>query len=254
MIALRELDVEFVQPNGERVSALRELNLDIPTGQFVTVIGSNGSGKSTLLNVVAGRVLPLRGRIDMEGEDVTRLPEHRRARVIGRVFQDPYMGTCAGLTVAENLRLAETRGVKRGLRIGLGSAARSRYQERLEHFGLGLESRLDALAGGLSGGQRQALTLLMAVLREPRILLLDEPTAALDPGAERKLVGLVRQITTELHVTTLMITHSMDQALELGQRTIMVHHGRVVMDVGGSDRAALTTQSLLDRFATLHRE
>jgi putative tryptophan/tyrosine transport system ATP-binding protein len=251
MIELRRIDATFTQPSGDRAHALREVTLLVPEGQFVAIIGTNGSGKSTLLNAVAGSFFPDRGEIFVGGRDITSWPEHRRAALVGRVFQDPARGTCPGLSVAENLRLAELRGHARWPVRGLGKRQREHYRERLARFGLGLERRLHALVGTLSGGQRQALTLLMATLQRPAVLLLDEHTAALDPRA----AGLVAAATTELvreqRLTTLMVTHSMAQALEFGDRTVMMHQGHIVDDRSGPARQQTTPADLLDRFAEL---
>jgi putative ABC transport system ATP-binding protein len=254
MIELESINKTFVQPGGDRVHALREVCLRVPEGQFVTVIGTNGSGKSTLLNAVAGQFFPDSGSIRIAGRDVTRQPEYERARLIGRVFQDPFKGTCPGLTVAENLRLAAQRGQPRGLRRGLSRQERERYVEALARFGLGLEERLDTFVGTLSGGQRQAVTLLMATIRHPEILLLDEHTAALDPRAAEQIASMTKEIVREQGLTTIMITHSMAQALALGDRTVMMHQGQVIEDLEGGRRRRTRVQELLNRFAELRRE
>lgn len=251
MIEVRALAKTFVQPGGEEVPALRGVDLVMPAGQFLTVIGSNGSGKSTLLNALAGVFFPDAGRILVEGRDVTRVPEHRRAALIGRVFQDPYKGTCPSMTVAENLRMAELRGTRRRLRIGLDPACRARYRELLAGLRMRLETRLDALIGTLSGGQRQAITLVMATIRRPQLLLLDEHTAALDPRAADQVVTVTRQVVGEHRLTTLMVTHSMDQALDLGDRTILMHRGAIAADLAGDERHHTTARDLLERFARL---
>lgn len=252
MIVIEGVRTAFEVPGGVRVNALRGVDLTVADGEFACVIGSNGSGKSTLLNAIAGRFVPDGGRILIGGDDVTRQPEHRRARRIGRVFQNPYQGTAPALTVAENLRLSSLRGQRRHLRIGLNRGERDRYRERLAHFGMGLEDRLDAPAGTLSGGQRQALTLLMATIRPPEVLLLDEHTAALDPQAADQIISLTRRIAAELKVTTLMVTHSMQQALECGDTTVMLHQGQVVDRWQGEARSVLTPDVLHHRFAELY--
>jgi putative tryptophan/tyrosine transport system ATP-binding protein len=251
MIEIRALEKTFTQPGGERVPALRGIDLSIPSGQFVTVIGTNGSGKSTLLNAIAGSFLPDAGTILISGVDVTSRAEHRRADLIGRVFQDPFKGTCPSMTVAENLRMAELRGLRRGLRIGLGRSALARYRELLSKLGMRLEGRLNASMGTLSGGQRQAITLLMATLKRPQLLLLDEHTAALDPRAAEQIILITNQVVREHSLTTLMVTHSMDQALEQGDRTIMVHRGELLADLSGSDREGLDATDLVKRFSEL---
>lgn len=251
MIEIERLEKTFTQPGGERVPALRGIDLVIPTGQFVTVIGTNGSGKSTLLNAVAGSFLPDAGSIRIAGVDVTRQPEFRRAALIGRVFQDPFKGTCPSMSVAENLRMAELRGLRRGLRVGLSKSALERYHAQLKALGMRLEGRLKASMGTLSGGQRQAVTLLMATLRRPQLLLLDEHTAALDPRAAEQVIEITDQVVREHKLTTLMVTHSMEQALEQGDRTIMVHRGEILADLSGSAREGLDVNDLLTRFTEL---
>lgn len=251
MIEITQLEKTFVQPGGERVPALRGIDLVIPTSEFVTVIGTNGSGKSTLLNAVAGSFLPDSGHIRIDGIDVTRQPEFRRAALIGRVFQDPFKGTCPSMSVAENLRMAELRGTRRGLRVGLSRSALERYHTLLKGLGMRLEGRLQATMGTLSGGQRQAVTLLMATLKRPQLLLLDEHTAALDPRAAEQIILITNQVVREHKLTTLMVTHSMEQALEQGDRTIMVHRGEILADLSGTERKGLDAGDLLKRFTEL---
>ena len=251
MIEISGLQKTFTQPGGERVPALRGIDLTIPTGQWVTVIGTNGSGKSTLLNAVAGSFLPDAGSICIDSIDITKHSEFRRAALIGRVFQDPFKGTCPSMTVAENLRMAELRGSRRGLRIGISRNATDRYRELLSKLGMRLEGRLMASMGTLSGGQRQAITLLMATLKRPQLLLLDEHTAALDPRAAEKINLITAQIVRENSLTTLMVTHSMEQALEQGDRTIMVHRGEILADLAESEREGLDPNDLVRRFTEL---
>lgn len=251
MIEIERLEKTFLQPGGEKVLALRGVDLIIPSGQFVTVIGTNGSGKSTLLNAVAGSFLPDAGTIRIAGIDVTRQSEFRRAGLIGRVFQDPFKGTCPSMTVAENLRMAELRGSRRGLRVGLSRSAHERYHTLLSGLGMRLEKRLKASMGTLSGGQRQAVTLLMGTLQRPQLLLLDEHTAALDPRAAEQVIQITNQVVREHALTTLMVTHSMEQALEQGDRTIMMHRGEILADLAGKEREGLDANDLLKRFAEL---
>jgi putative ABC transport system ATP-binding protein len=251
MIEISQLEKTFTQPGGERVPALRGIDLVIPTGEFVTVIGTNGSGKSTLLNAVAGSFLPDAGHIRIDGIEVSRQPEFKRAALIGRVFQDPFKGTCPSMSVAENLRMAELRGARRGLRVGLSRSALERYHTLLKGLGMRLENRLKASMGTLSGGQRQAVTLLMATLKRPQLLLLDEHTAALDPRAAEQIIFITNQVVREHKLTTLMVTHSMEQALEQGDRTIMVHRGEILADLSGSEREGLDAGDLLKRFTEL---
>ena len=251
MIEIERLEKAFTQPGGERVPALRGVDLLIPSGEFVTVIGTNGSGKSTLLNAIAGSFLPDAGTIRIAGIDVTGQSEFRRAALIGRVFQDPFKGTCPSMTVAENLRMAELRGSRRGLRVGLSRSALERYHVFLSGLGMRLERRLKASMGTLSGGQRQAVTLLMSTLQRPQLLLLDEHTAALDPRAAEQIILITNQVVREHALTTLMVTHSMEQALEQGDRTIMMHRGEVMADLSGSEREGLDAGDLLRRFTEL---
>ena len=251
MIELTSLDKTFDQPGGDHVQALRGVNLTIPAGQFLTVIGSNGSGKSTILNVIAGTYFTDTGSIRIADTDVTRWPEHKRAALVGRVFQDPFKGTCPSMTVAENLRMAELRGKRRGLRIGLDRASLARYRDGLASLGMRLEGRLEASMGTLSGGQRQAVTLLMATITRPELLLLDEHTAALDPRAAEQIMIVTDRVVRAHKLTTLMVTHSMDQAVRFGDRTIMMHRGMVVADLAGDERRSVTEADLLVRFAEL---
>lgn len=229
--------------------ALDGLSLTLNDGEFVTVIGGNGAGKSTMQNAICGTWLPDSGRILLDGTDVTDLPEYKRAKYLGRVYQDPKMGTAGGMQIEENLALAKRRGQRRTLRPGIDNAERKEYRALLETLGLGLETRLSAKVGTLSGGQRQALTLLMATLQKPRLLLLDEHTAALDPKTAAKVMDITEQIVTEHHLTTLMITHNMRDAIRYGNRLIMLHAGKVILDISGEEKRALTVPALLDMFS-----
>ena len=229
--------------------ALNGVNLHLEDGDFVTVIGGNGAGKSTILNAIAG-VWPVdEGRIIIDGTDVTNLSEHRRANLLGRVFQDPMTGTAATMQIEENLALAARRGQKRTLRIGITKAEREGYREKLKTLGLGLEDRMTTKVGLPSGGQRQALTLLMATLKKPKLLLLDEHTAALDPRTASKVLQLSRQIVEENHLMTMMVTHNMKDAIAYGNRLIMMHEGRVILDIKGEQKKHLTVEMLLEQFA-----
>lgn len=250
MIMLRLDGVHQVFHRGDvnEVHALRGLNLEVPAGQFVTVIGSNGAGKSTLFNVVAGVFAPSEGRIVLNGEDVTRTPEHRRARLIGRVFQNPLLGTAASMSIAQNLALALLRGRHHRLASGVTPARERQFRDLLAPLGLGLENRLDAKVALLSGGQRQALTLLMATMTQPLLLLLDEHTAALDPGTAQKILELTRTLVAQQQLTTLMITHNMQQALTTGDRTLMMDGGQIVLDLSARERASMSVQDLVDQF------
>ncbi|GEO81490.1 ABC transporter ATP-binding protein [Pararhodospirillum oryzae] len=249
MITAEALDVVFNAGTPLENHALRGVTVDIPEGQWVTVIGSNGAGKSTLLNALSGEARLRSGRLLIGHEDVTRWPPHKRASLVARVFQDPLAGTCERLTIAENMALALRRGGLRGLRPALSRPERATLRERLARLGLGLENRLDDRMGLLSGGQRQAVSLLMATLAPMRILLLDEHTAALDPRTADLILRLTQTLIREGGLTALMVTHSMRQALALGDRTLMLHEGRVVLDLMGSERAGMTVEGLLAEFS-----
>lgn len=228
--------------------ALKGLDLTLEDGDFVTVIGGNGAGKSTMLNAVAG-VWPVdMGKIIIDGKDVTRLSEHQRAKYIGRVFQDPMMGTAPSMQIEENLALAARRGQRRGLSWGVTKEEREQYRELLGGLGLGLESRLATKVSTLSGGQRQALTLLMATLKRPKLLLLDEHTAALDPKTAAKVMELTDRIVREGQLTTMMITHNMRDAIQYGNRLIMLHEGHIILDIAGEEKKNLTVPELLEQF------
>ncbi len=230
--------------------ALRGVNLHIKEGEFVTVIGGNGAGKSTLLNCVSGAYTADAGKLEIDGVDVTKLPEHKRAKYIGRVFQDPMMGTAANMQIEENLALALRRGKTRSLSQGITNKERAMYKEVLATLGLGLEDRMTAKVGLLSGGQRQALTLLMATLKQPKILLLDEHTAALDPKTADKVLEATEMVVGENKLTTLMITHNMKDAIVHGNRLIMMHEGKIAVDVSGEQKKNLTVEMLLNLFAS----
>lgn len=228
--------------------ALNGIDLHLDEGDFVTVIGGNGAGKSTMLNMIAG-VYPVDcGRIVIDGVDVTGLPEYKRAKYLGRVFQDPMTGTAANMQIEENLALAARRGKRRTLRSGITSKERKEYKELLKILDLGLEERLTAKVGLLSGGQRQALTLLMATLKKPKVLLLDEHTAALDPKTAKKVLDITEEIVEKNHLITIMITHNMADAIRVGNRLIMMHEGKIVVDVKGEEKKKLTIEQLLKMF------
>ncbi|WP_297289022.1 ABC transporter ATP-binding protein [uncultured Flavonifractor sp.] len=248
MLEVRNLYKTFNAGTINEKKAINGLSLTLEDGDFVTVIGGNGAGKSTLLNLVAG-VFPVDdGSITIDGQDVTRLPEHKRAKFIGRVFQDPMMGTAATMGIEENLALAYRRGQARGLRYGINNEERKLYREKLAILGLGLEDRLTSKVGLLSGGQRQALTLLMSTLKKPKLLLLDEHTAALDPKTAAKVLEITETIVRRDKLTTLMITHNMRDAIAHGNRLIMMDSGRIVADIRGEEKKNLTVQDLLDKF------
>ncbi len=251
MLELKSISKTFNPGTINEKKALRELSLHLKPGDFVTVIGGNGAGKSTMLNAVAG-VWPVdSGSIIIDGIDITGQPEHKRAAYIGRVFQDPMMGTAPNMQLEENLALALRRGKSRSLRWGVTSAEREEYREKLKGLGLGLEDRLTAKVGLLSGGQRQAVTLLMASLQKPKLLLLDEHTAALDPSTAAKVLELSDKIVQENNLTTLMITHNMKDAIAHGNRLIMMNEGKIILDVEGEEKKKLTKRDLMDKFAEI---
>ena len=248
MLELKELYKTFNPGTINAKTALNGLSLTLNDGDFVTVIGGNGAGKSTMLNATAGTFFVDSGKVIIDGSDVTNLPEHKRAAFIGRVFQDPMMGTAATMQIDENLALAARRGLARTLKTGITKKEHDEYYELLKTLDLGLENRMTSKVGLLSGGQRQALTLLMATLKKPKLLLLDEHTAALDPKTAAKVLTLSEKIVEENHLTTLMITHNMKDAIKYGNRLIMMYEGRVIYDVRGEEKANLQVSDLLQRF------
>ena len=248
MLEIKNISKTFNPGTVNEKTALNGVSLTLNDGDFVTVIGGNGAGKSTLLNAVAGTWFVDEGTISIGGVDVTHLPEHKRAQFIGRVFQDPMLGTAATMQIEENLALAKRRGKHRTLRAGISSSEREEYKELLKTLGLGLEDRLTAKVGLLSGGQRQALTLLMATLQKPKLLLLDEHTAALDPKTAAKVLQATQTIVERDHLTTLMITHNMRDAIAYGNRLIMMYEGRVAVDVSGEEKKKLTVEDLMQMF------
>lgn len=248
MLELKDIRKTFNAGTVNEKQALRGVSLTLEDGDFCTVIGGNGAGKSTMLNAVAGAWMVDSGTISIGGVDVTRLPEYKRAPYIGRVFQDPMLGTAPTMQIVENLALAARRGQKRGLRWGLTSTEKELYHQMLKNLDLGLEDRLTSKVGLLSGGQRQALTLLMASLRKPKLLLLDEHTAALDPKTAAKVLDLSDRIVVENHLTTMMVTHNMRDAIAHGNRLIMMYDGRIVIDVSGEEKKKLTVPQLLELF------
>ena len=254
MLELHQVCKTFNPGTVNEKAALNHLSLTLEEGDFVTVIGGNGAGKSTMLNAISG-VWPVdAGTVRIDGVDVTELSEHQRAVYLGRVFQDPMVGTAGNMTIEENLALAARRGKKRTLRWGIKKSEREQFKELLRPLGLGLEDRLTAKVGLLSGGQRQALTLLMASLKKPKVLLLDEHTAALDPKTAAKVLELSDQIVEEHKLTTLMVTHNMKDAIAHGNRLIMLDAGRVILDIRGEDKKKLTVPELLARFTAASGE
>ena len=248
MLKITDLQKTFNPGTVNAKTALDGLDLHLKDGDFVTVIGGNGAGKSTLLNAIAGVWKPDYGTIEIDGVDVTNMPEHKRAQFLGRVFQDPMKGTAPDMEIAENLAIAARRGTKRRFVWGVRKAEREKYKQMLADLELGLEDRLSQKVGLLSGGQRQAVTLLMASLSKPKLLLLDEHTAALDPKTAAKVLELTDKIVTENHLTTLMITHNMKDAITHGNRLIMMHEGKVIVDVEGEEKQMLTVEDLLSLF------
>ena len=249
MLDIKDIFKTFTAGTVNEKQALRGVSLHWAPGDFVTVIGGNGAGKSTLLNSVSGALELDAGQILIDGVDVTHLPEYKRAKFIGRVFQDPMMGTAATMQIEENLALAARRGKVRGLRSGITKAEREDYKEQLKILGLGLEDRMTTKVGLLSGGQRQALTLLMATLQKPKLLLLDEHTAALDPKTAAKVLEVTQRIVERDNLTTLMITHNMRDAIAYGNRLIMMYDGEVLLDVSGEEKKNLTVEQLLQLFS-----
>ena len=250
MLKLKNANKTFNAGTVNEKKALIDINLHLNEGDFVTVIGGNGAGKSTVLNIIAG-VFPIdRGLITINGIDITDEPEHKRAKLIGRVFQDPMKGTAAGMGIEENLAMAMRRGKRRGLSWAIKKSERAQYKALLQTLELGLEDRLTAKVGLLSGGQRQALTLLMATIIKPKLLLLDEHTAALDPKTAKKVLELTQQIVERDNLTAIMVTHNMKDAIRMGNRLIMMHNGRVIYDVSGEEKKQLQVADLLKKFGT----
>ena len=248
MLVLKDLRKTFNPGTVMRKMALAGVDLTLNKRDFITVIGGNGAGKSTMLNAIAGTFQIDNGTITLGGRDITHLPEHKRAALLGRVFQDPMTGTAASMNIEENLALAYRRGQRRGLGWGISMKERILYKEKLATLDLGLETRMSSKVGLLSGGQRQALTLLMATLQKPELLLLDEHTAALDPKTAEKVLRLTRHLIEENNLTALMVTHNMKDALALGNRTIMMHEGKVILDLNAEEKKHMTVEDLLAQF------
>ena len=255
MLLIENLTKIFNPDTIDQKIALNDVSITIEKGDFVTVIGSNGAGKTTLLNLISGTYLPENGRIVIDGIDVTKLPEHKRAKYLGRIFQDPLMGTAASMTIEENLGMADLRGKTRTLRWGVNRSRRDHYRDILKTMGLGLEKRLKQSVSLLSGGQRQSLTLSMVTLTLPKLLLLDEHTAALDPKTAKRVMELTQTIISENKLTAIMVTHNMEQAIRFGNRLIMLHEGSIQLDIAGEEKKAFTVQEAVKRFgATLKDE
>ena len=254
MLKLSNINKTFFPNTINEKVALKDINLTIEDGEFVTVIGGNGAGKSTMLNIIAGSIPVDSGSIVVDDIDITNLPEYKRAAILGRVFQDPMMGTAPTMQIDENLAIAARRGDKRGLKWGISNKERVKYQELLKDFELGLEDRLSAKVGLLSGGQRQALTLLMATLRKPKVLLLDEHTAALDPKTAAKVLDITDKIIEKANLTTFMVTHNMKDAINHGNRLLMFNEGKIILDIKGEDKKKLTVEKLLKQFEKVSGE
>lgn len=253
MLLLDGISKTFHTGTPDEVRSLQNVSLDVHDGSWVVVIGTNGSGKSTLLNAIAGTFLLDSGSIKMANQDVTRWPEHKRAGMIGRVFQNPFSGTAPAMSVAENLAIAVRRGLPRGLGWALTRKLKAEIAERVRDLNMGLENRLDNAIGSLSGGQRQALTLLMATWRKPALLLLDEHTAALDPRSAEQVIRITENVVLKQKLTTLMVTHSMHQAANLGDRMIMMHRGRIINEIAGAEKRRVRVEDLMARFEEVRR-
>ena len=251
MLTLTDISKTFNPGTANEKTALDHLSLQVNVGDFITIIGSNGAGKSTLFNAICGGFFVDEGKVELDGEDVTFLPEHRRARYIGHLFQDPMRGTAPNMTIEENLAVAYLRTArhKNAFLSRVSKAEKLLFRDKLAMLDMGLEDRMKQPVGLLSGGQRQALTLLMATMVPPKLLLLDEHTAALDPGTAEKVLSLTRKVIAEQHITCLMVTHNMHQALELGNRTLMMDAGRIVLDIQGEERSGMTVEDLLEKFS-----
>ncbi|MFC0475088.1 ABC transporter ATP-binding protein [Robertmurraya beringensis] len=248
MLQLNQIYKVFNEGTPDEKIAINHVNLSLNKGDFVTVIGSNGAGKSTLMNLISGKMFPDIGQVKVDGQDVTTMKEHKRSRLIGRVFQDPMAGTAPSMTIEENLAIAYSRASSRGLSRGVTKKRREFFIGKLESLHLGLENRLQAKVGLLSGGERQALSLLMATFTDPKILLLDEHTAALDPSRAELITNLTRDIVNETNLTTLMVTHNMQQALDLGNRLIMMDSGQIIFEATEEEKSKLTVEKLLEEF------
>ncbi|MFN0312768.1 ABC transporter ATP-binding protein [Kurthia sp. ISK08] len=254
MLKLEHINKIFNEGTPDEKVALQDIQLSLEPGDFVTIIGSNGAGKSTMMNMISGTLTPDLGSIHINHQDVTRLPEYKRSRYIGRVFQDPMAGTAPNMTIEENLAIAYSRNKSRGLRIGVNRKRKQLFKEALASLGLNLENRLSAKVGLLSGGERQALSLLMATFTKPDILLLDEHTAALDPSRAALITNLTKELVHKDNLTTLMITHDMQQAIDLGNRLIMMDKGQIILEVSPEDKVNLTIPDLMEQFQKIRGE
>lgn len=250
MLQLKQISKTFLKSTPNEHRALRQVDLTLQDGDFVTVVGSNGAGKSTLFNVICGNFYPDAGSVLLDGKDITWMPEHKRASFIGRVFQDPMRGTAPNLTIEENLALAYSRSKRGPLHFALNKKDTAMFRESLAQYNMGLENRMDTKVGLLSGGQRQVVTLLMCTLVPPKLLLLDEHTAALDPATSEKIMGITKEIVAKHHLTTMMITHNLNAALQTGNRTIMMDAGRLILDISGAERDNMSLNDLLALYSS----
>lgn len=254
MLNIENAEKTFLSGTPNERVVLKELSLTLKQGDFVTVVGSNGAGKSTLFNAICGNFLLDRGKIVLDGQDITFMPEHKRSRVIGRVFQDPMRGTAPHMTIEENLALSYSRSKRSPLRFAIRKAETEMFREYLSRFHMGLEDRMDTKVGLLSGGQRQVVTLLMCTMVSPKLLLLDEHTAALDPATAARVMEITKEIVEKDRLTTMMITHNLSAALETGNRTIMMDDGEIILDVSGEERKKMTRDGLLDMYSKKRRK
>lgn len=254
MLRMRNLTKIFSRGTVNENVVIHNVNLFVPDKDFITIVGSNGAGKTTLLNLISGALVADYGKMEIDDVDVTNLPDYQRAKFMGRLFQNPLEGSAASLSLEENLAIAASKGKRKGLRMAVTRQRRKDFKERLSELGLGLENRLNEQVGLLSGGQRQALAIFMATLIKPKLLLLDEHTANLDPKTAQKILFLTKKLVEEHELTTLMVTHNMEQALQFGNRTIMMHQGEIVLDIEGTKRDKLTVNDLVDMFSEVRRE
>ncbi|KOR25479.1 ATP-binding cassette domain-containing protein [Clostridium sp. L74] len=254
MLQIQNLHKVFNKDTINENNLFNNLNLDVKEGEFITVIGSNGAGKSTLLNIISGSIKPDDGRINLEDEDITFSKEYEVSKYIGRVFQDPSKGTAPSMTILENMSMAENKGKRFGLTLGINKKKTSNFVEMLKELNLGLEDKLNVNVGSLSGGQRQALSLIMTAMNKPKMLLLDEHTAALDPKTSKRIIEITEKIIEEEKITALMVTHDLNQAINVGNRLIMMHKGKIVLDIKGKEKKSLTKEKLLKYFENLNIE
>ena len=248
MLRIDNITKSFENELGEVKNVFNGLNLNIEQGDFISIIGSNGAGKSTLLDTITGNITPDSGKINIDGKDITNMPKHKRGSFISKVYQNPSVGTAPSMTVFENLSMADNKGKTFGFSLGLNKKRKEYYRSLLKELGLGIENQMDTEVKSLSGGQRQCLALIMATLNKPKVLLLDEHTAALDPKTSNEVIALTNEIVRKKNITTLMVTHNLKHALEYGDRLVMLHKGEIVMDVNGEDKKKMTVEDILEKF------